>query len=301
MTFEEFIYSLGLGRQKIESDGNIHRFKPPGSKTNSGWYVSFPHLEYETGVVGDWKTGIQENFYSFNKSEFTPEQKRRYAKQVAKTTAQRKNDEAKKHIVAKKKVGEIWGTALTNDLDNHPYLVNKQIKAHNVRIDSYGNLLIPLYDRNRVMWNIQRINPNGEKRFLKGARIDGCYHPIGFLNNMIPQIILSEGPSTGMSIYQATNIPTVVTFGAGKLESIASIIRAKYPNSKIIIAGDDDRFNSINTGRNKALIAARKVNGISIFPKFKDLSTKPTDFNDLHILEGLETVKEQFKVVCDVF
>ena len=301
MTFEEFIYNLGLGRQQIISDGIIHRFKPPGSKTNSGWYVSFSHFEYETGVVGDWKTGIRENFCNFNKSEFTPEQRRRYAEQVAKTAAQRKNDEAKKHIVAKKKVGEIWGKALTNDLDNHPYLVNKQIKAYNVRIDSYGNLLMPLYDRNHVMWNIQRINPNGEKRFIKGARIDECYHPIGFLNNILPQIIICEGFSTGMSIYQATNIPTVVTFGAGKLESIATTIRNKYPNSKIIIAGDDDQFNSINTGKIKALIAARKVNGISIFPKFNDLSTKPTDFNDLHILEGLETVKEQFKAVCDVF
>lgn len=301
MTFEEFIYDLGLGRPHIISDGEIHRFKPPGSKTNSGWYISYPNLNYEAGVVGDWRANLQEKFCNINKVEFTLEQKRAYAKQVAKATAQRKKDEVTKHITAKKEVDKAWGSAITKDLDHHHYLLNKQIKTLNVRMDSYGNLMVPMYDNSHVMWNIQKINPNGEKRFFKGARINGCFHPIGFLNNVLPQIIFCEGPSTGMSIYQAIRVPTVVCFGAAKLENIAAIFRDKYPRSKIIIAGDDDQFKSVNTGRMKALIASKKVNAHVIFPKFKDLSAKPTDFNDLHVLEGLEAVKKQFSEVCDVF
>ena len=96
MTFEEFIYDLGLGRPHIISDGEIHRFKPPGSKTNSGWYISYPNLNYEAGVVGDWRANLQEKFCNINKVEFTLEQKRAYAKQVAKATAQRKKDEVTK-------------------------------------------------------------------------------------------------------------------------------------------------------------------------------------------------------------
>jgi|SaaInlStandDraft_6_1057023.scaffolds.fasta_scaffold19002_2 putative DNA primase/helicase len=301
MTFEEFIYNLGLGRQKIISDGEIHRFKPPGSKTNSGWYISYPHFEYEAGVAGDWRTDLQESFCSINKSKFTLEQRRQYAQRNAKSAAQRKDEAVKRYTIAKKEVDEVWGKASTEDLDSHPYLVNKQIKAFNVRIDYHNNLLIPMYDSNHIMWNIQKISPNGYKKFHKGARIDGCYHPIGFLNNVLPQIVLCEGPSTGMSIYQAIGIPTVVCFGARKLENIAKIFRTKYPNSKIIIAGDDDQFNSVNIGRIKALITSKKTNSFSIFPKFKDLSVKPSDFNDLHCLEGLEVVRKQFIGVCDVF
>jgi hypothetical protein len=38
---------------------------------------------------------------------------------------------------------------------------------------------------------------------------------------------------------------------------------------------------------------ARAVKGLLAVPKFKEFSTKPTDFNDLHVLEGLEAVKQQ--------
>lgn len=301
ITFQEFIYNLGLGSQKIISDGEIHRFKPPGSKSKTGWYISYPHFEYESGVVGDWRTGLQENFCSINKSKFTQEQKRQYAQQNARAALQRKNEKSKQYKIAKIEIDKIWGEASTENLDSHPYLINKQIKAFNVRIDSCRNLLVPMHDSNHVMWNIQKISHNGYKKFHKRARIENCYHSIGFLNNILPQIVFCEGCSTGVSIYQAIGIPTVVCFSAAKLEGIAKIFRDKYPKSKIIIAGDDDQFNSINIGRIKALSAAKKVNGITVFPKFKDLSTKPTDFNDLHCLEGLEVVRNQFMEVCDVF
>ena len=128
MTFQDFIYNLGLGHQQIIADGEIHRFKPSGNKSNSGWYISYPHFEYEAGVVGDWKTGLQENFCSINKSELTLEQKRQYAQQSAKAASQRKADEAKRHMNAKKEVNEIWGKASTKGAGSHPYLINKKVK-----------------------------------------------------------------------------------------------------------------------------------------------------------------------------
>jgi len=301
MTFQDFIYNLGLGHHEIITDGEIHRFKPSGNKSNSGWYISYPHFEYEAGVVGDWKTGLKENFCSINKSELTLEQKRQYAQQSAKAASQRKADEAKRRMNAKKEVNEIWGKASTKGAGSHLYLINKKIKDFNVRTDASNNLLVPMYDNNHIMWNIQKILSNGEKRFHPNARTHGCYYPIGFLSNTLTQLILCEGPSTGMSIYQAIGVPTAVCFGAEKLDSIAKVLREKYPNTKIIIAGDDDQFNSVNIGRNKSFIAAKQVNASTIFPVFEDLSTKPTDFNDLHCLEGLEAVRKQFVGVCDVF
>jgi len=301
MTFQDFIHSLGLGHHEIIFDGQIHRIKLPGSNTKSAWYIAHRNLEFEAGTIGDWKSGFKRNFCNFNAAELTTSQKREYAINRIKSAKLFEEEKRKRHLNSKNEVNSLWSKSSTKELDTHPYLVKKQIKAFNIRKHSNGDIVIPIYDNNRILWNLQTIKPNGFKLFHKGAKVQGCYHPIGFLSNILTQLILCEGYSTGMSIYQSTGIATAVCFSANNLGSVAKSLRAKYPNTKIIIAGDDDQFNSINTGRNKSFIAAKQVNASTIFPVFKDLSSKPTDFNDLHCLEGLEVVKKQFMGVCDVF
>ena len=39
------------------------------------------------------------------------------------------------------------------------------------------------------------------------------------------------------------------------------------------------------------------MDAVIVFPQFKNTETKPTDFNDLHTLEGLEKVQEQLKPI----
>jgi putative DNA primase/helicase len=299
MKFNAFIYSVGLGNIEAIPDGEIHRFKPPGRKTKSGWYILYPHLEYEAGAAGDWQSGLHEKFCSINKLELTPDQKKYHAKQIAINIEKNRVDTISKYLTAKNEVGELWGQASIENLDGHSYLIKKQIKTLNIRKHGF-NIVIPIYDTNHILWNLQTINKNGFKLFHKGARIKGCYHPIGFLSNTLIQLILCEGWSTAMTIYQATGIATAACFSAGNLESVAMTLRAKYPSANIVIAGDDDQFKPVNIGRIKASIAAKRINAITVFPKFKDLSIKPTDFNDLCHLEGIETVREQFMVVCDV-
>ena len=154
MTFQDFIYNLGLGHHEIISDGQIHRFKPPGNKTNSGWYVSYLHFEYEAGVVGDWKTGLQENFCSINKSELTIEQKRQYTQQKTEATSQRKVEEVRRHTIARKEANKIWGETSTEDVDSHPYVIKKQIRVSNIHKNTEGDILIPIYDTDRSLWNL---------------------------------------------------------------------------------------------------------------------------------------------------
>lgn len=300
MTLQEFVHDRGLGHHEIIFDGKLHRIKPPRSKSKSAWYIAFQNFEFESGVVGDWKSGFKENFCSIEKSTLTPGQRKQYAQDMAKKQEQNRIETDKRHLSAKDEIGKIWSESSTEKLDNHRYLVKKKINPSNIRIKG-NSIVVPMFDVNHILWNLQIIKPDGIKLFHKGGKISGCHHSMGFLNNILPQIILCEGYSTGASIYQATGIPTAVCFSANNLESVAESLRARYPNTKIIVAGDDDQFNSVNIGRNKSFIAAKKVNASVIFPVFKDLSTKPTDFNDLHCLEGLETVREQFMGVCDVF
>ena len=66
-----------------------------------------------------------------------------------------------------------------------------------------------------------------------------------------------------------------------------------------MIAADDDRWKPAigNTGRTKASEAARRYGCKMALPHFKHLETKPTDWNDLHVLEGIEAVKRQWAEV----
>jgi putative DNA primase/helicase len=57
--------------------------------------------------------------------------------------------------------------------DDHPYLVRKQVKAHGLRM-SEGALVIPIESRGQIC-SLQFIDADGNKRFLAGGRIAGCY------------------------------------------------------------------------------------------------------------------------------
>ncbi len=144
------------------------------------------------------------------------------------------------------------------------------------------------------LWSLQSVAPDDTKRFLPGGRKKGCFHHIGILEDGKP-IVIVEGYATGASIHMATQQATVIAFDAYNLKPVVEELKKVYPNSPLIIAGDDDYWKQANVGRQKAEEAARKYACSVVFPKFKDLNTKPTDFNDLHVLEGLEVVKTQIE------
>jgi len=301
MTFEQTINEAGFGIHNLILDGSVHRIKPPGRKYADAWYVGHQDGDFISGAFGDWKTGEKYKYCNTSKSKFTHEQRKEYAKKMARITDQNKQAVIKRNTIAKQEVGKLWDRMAVEGLSSHPYIIRKQIKAYNVRLDLINNLVVPLYDSSHALWSLQVITPSGSKKFYKGGRIKGCYHPIRPLNASLSRVALCEGFATGMSIYQATNIPTIVCFNAGNLESVAKELRAKHPTAHFIIAGDNDQFNKINTGKIKAETVAENIRADVLLPIFKDLSTKPTDFNDLHCLDGLETVRKQFMKVCHVF
>lgn len=51
-----------------------------------------------------------------------------------------------------------------------------------------------------------------------------------------------------------------------------------------------------NVGREKAVAAARTHGGVAIFPKFASMDGGPSDFNDLHVREGLAAVERQLGI-----
>jgi putative DNA primase/helicase len=114
-----------------------------------------------------------------------------------------------------------------------------------------------------------------------------------------------------MSLRMATqmSVPAFVAFDAGGLLALAKVVRELYPNARLIFCADDDyktyiRGQHVNVGRKKAKSAAWEVGGAMkksagvIYPIFKKRTNeKWTDFNDLHVVDGLDAVTRQLSTI----
>ncbi|ETT07423.1 MULTISPECIES: TOPRIM and DUF927 domain-containing protein [Providencia] len=147
------------------------------------------------------------------------------------------------------------------------YLKAKGLHGFEMDLLLDGSLIIPLVNARGKITGAQTIKPNGEKRLLADSIKSGSYYPINEPVD-VSTVIIVEGLATAMTCYLLKpEAHTVAAIDAGNLTHVAKVMRGKYPDSKVIIAGDNDLDNKINTGKVKAETAAREVSGyISIPP-----------------------------------
>ena len=272
-------------------DGTIQRFRNGDDDKPNSWYVGYRKGDFESGAFGCWKLGVNETYCNKDKSEFTAEEKKAFAIQQSEIRAKREAESEAKYQQAEVNVNEKWSNI--DVVKHHPYLVDKGVRSYDLRQEN-GSLQIPLFNVDGEMVNIQSINAKGEKRFTKGAKKKGCFYLLGEVTDTI---IFCEGYSTGASLYEATKIATAICFDSGNLKPVALELGSLYPNAKLIVCGDDDRHNEVNTGRIKARETATHVGGSVVFPDFKENNKDNlTDFNDLHQLKGLSEVKKQIYI-----
>ena len=175
-----------------------------------------------------------------------------------------------------------------------------------------GDLLLSAQDINGQTWTVQTIQPSGAKFFVTGSKKESHFHVVDAENRGLsaldaaPAIVISEGYATADTLSQALDAPVVAAFDSGNLSKVAQVLHEKYPQKPIVIAGDDDfiqeSVNGINPGREKAIEAAKLVNGVAVFPTFapgEQVSLKLSDFNDLANKSalGIEAVKRQIDSV----
>ncbi len=154
-------------------------------------------------------------------------------------------------------------------------------------------LLVPVRDGSKIT-SLQFIDAEGDKKFKSGGRIDGCYFAIGNTPGDTPfdKLLVCEGFATGASLYHATGYPVAVAFNAGNLVAVAKALRKRLPDISLVLCADNDRFKDTgNTGVIGATKAAQAVSGLLAVPQFQSDDGEPTDFNDLHQLEGTAVVK----------
>jgi putative DNA primase/helicase len=257
-------------------DGDIHRFRVPDDKpgTLNGWYVLY--LDgIASGAFGSWKAGGTHTWSS--REPHNNREAEQVRQRIEQARRQREAEQHKRQLEAANLAQRWWRDARRAD-PGHAYLIAKGVRPHGLR-QRGDELLVPLY-AGGVLVNLQRIAPDGGKRFLFGGRIKGTYSPLGRITPGKP-LCVCEGWATGATLHES-GYTVACAMNAGNLKPVALALRAEYHTTEIIIAGDDDRLTEGNPGRTAANAAAAAVGGLVTFPEWPaDAPLTLTDFNDL--------------------
>lgn len=260
-----------------EGDGIIHRFRVPDDRsgTFNGWYVLYPD-GIASGAFGSWKAGCTST-WSIRKPA-NPFEADIIVRRIEQARHERKAEQHQRQQATAVRSCLEWSHAVWAD-PYHNYLITKGCKPQHLR-QSGNVLLIPLYV-GRVLVNLQRIRPDGTKRFMYGGQVAGAYSPIGRLEPGAP-LYICEGWATGATIHEQNGAAVACAMNAGNLLPAAQGLRHAYPESPLIVAGDDDRQTEGNPGRTAANRAAAALGCGVVFPPW--CGAEPlnlSDFNDL--------------------
>ncbi|WP_371435408.1 toprim domain-containing protein [Polaromonas sp.] len=296
--FRSAMASAGLvPPEDIHGDGKLHRFSPTGKrKDDAAWYVL--HLDnLPAGSFGNWRDGFSQNWCAKADNEMTDAERIAMRNRIKALQKQREAEDERRRIVAAAKASDIWASAIP--AISHPYLRSKRVKAHGLRVGKWPKwdeeagcmrlipdvLLVPMRDVHGKLWSLQGIDADGQKLFLPGGRVKGCYHAIG---RPSARLVLGEGYATGATVHENTGDAFAVCFSSGNLEPVARALKIKYPCLTFVIAADDDWQTEGNPGMTAAKKVAAAVGALLAVPNFAGLPRGPkdTDFQDLARLAG---------------
>lgn len=307
---------------EIDGDGQLHRIYVEGDKkgTRNGWYVYHDDVK-PAGAFGTKKGGDSRHTWSAKGVKpLTREEREALAEKQRQDKERRTGETRQREETAAARAEAMWAAA--TDVVEHPYLAAKGVPGYGLKVGDWkhvradgteflsakGALLVPLRDAKKRIHSLQAIFASpvtmGDnvrtKDFVKGGRKEGLWFTIGKPTEYGGKVtvLICEGYATGASLHSATGLGVVVAFDAGNLAPVARVVRRLMPAARIVIAADNDRWTKINgqhvnVGVNKGRAAASTVDGVLAIPQFPDLETEPSDFNDLHVIAGLEEVRRQ--------
>ena len=299
--FKDFCRTHGLVVEDVVDDGEIHRCQTVDSKRGSldGWYILHTDSKMPVGICGSWKTpDVRYQWMPETGRTLTFAEQVEHRKWVDEVKAKQKALREVAQAQAAERAEEEVQSYLAASAD-HPYLQRKQVRPHGIKIDRAGRLVIQITTADGEIISYQTIDTEGNKRYLRGGRKDGGFYEIRGTSQVV---YIAEGFETAASVHEATGATVLVAFDAGNLPKVAKAAKARFLTSKLVIAADNDQFTDGNPGIKAATEAASLVNGVVIHPSFSEseiASGKPTDFNDLHVLRGIDAVREQIQMVVD--
>ena len=285
-TFRDVLNANGLIPSEIIADGKLHRC-PTEAKPHkqNGAYIA--HLDTPATLWWcNWESVEQGTFTETEARTFSQSEKEALRQRQAIVKQQREHEFARQQAAAAQKAQSELNASFPCSPE-HPYLRRKAIPPLGaVRQAQNGTLLIPVQDASGNVQTLQRIAPDGAKRFLTGGKVHGGHFVIQGKPEM--PLVVCEGYATGASIHLACGYTVYVAFSANNLPIVAGIVRNAFLDKTILICGDNDE-----AGSNKGQEAAQAAQAQLILPFFT--LGIGTDFNDLHESEGLQEVRRQLE------
>lgn len=274
---------------------------------NGNGRITIATLFYLAGQNG-WKSHDEPNAHPETGAEWAERERQRQARaeQEAAERARKQAEAAKKSVV-------LWEAA-TLALADHPYLARKGVMptetlceitaTQAATILGYapksddepltGRLLVAPVEIDDRISTVELIDEAGRKSAVAGGAKSGGY----WMAQLLPDgedsglvLVIGEGVATTLSAREATGHLAVAALSAGNLLKVAQTLRHRYPAAQLIILAD------LGNGQVKAEEAARETSAILALPNFTGLNATATDndFNDLHRIAGLETVRQQIE------
>ena len=287
-----------------------------------------PYIVGAYGIYCGNDNGKQKVAISKQKSErLTAEQREAIKAQQRESQKKAEAERKRQADTAAAKAKAAWLKCATTGTSE--YLTRKQVQATGIRFSPNGSIVIPMLDDRDAIRGLQFILPRGHERIAKTGR-DKEFWPKGisssgtwFLIGDQPKgiLLIAEGYATGASLHQATGHPVAVVWSANNIMAASQALHKKHRSSRILICADDDwlqkcaacgEYTTVatpdcvhcqqphkkkNAGHVYSEAAAVAVNGSWICPTFS--TDRPTDrksltdFNDLHVAEGLGVVADQ--------
>lgn len=307
-------------------DGKLHRVRVEGNSGSGrdGAYVG--HLDGQpSGFIQNHKTGLKTN-WTASHSPLTSVDRAAIAAGIVARRLARDREMENQHKLAAENAARIWDAAAP--CESHPYLTRKAIQPHGIRVATAetiqiadtlyrsetgerdhnfraGDLIVPAYGSNGDLATFQAIRANGRKGFAKGGRLVGASYVIG--DTQSPgSILVAEGFATAATLHELTGQPVAVAFSSGNLRPVAEVLRLRFPERAIGIAGDNDHHAprtldyagkpKPNIGVKKAIEACKAIAGFPVLPRFP-ASSDGSDWNDHAKEQGKDATASRLNTV----
>ncbi|WP_323861644.1 toprim domain-containing protein [Xenorhabdus doucetiae] len=181
-----------------------------------------------------------------------------------------------------------------------PYLTAKGLHCPNQRLLLDNSAVLRLATLDGKVTGAQIIKPNGEKKLFPGSKKKGAFIALSELEERPDTVIVTEGYATALTVNQLCKGAVLAALDAGNLHSVAKAVRERWPDTKIIIAADNDWHEpgeldkdgkpKKNVGKISAEKTTLAVNGWLTLPP----GNIKADWDDYRQQHGVETAKLAF-------
>lgn len=222
--------------------GDLIRFQcqGDGKGRKNGWAILYLD-ERPAGAFGNYKqnTGTLKWKAGEDRPALTPAEREALQAEWRQAREKREAERREAELQAGLDAAEMWKRAKPATTD-HPYVVKKRLDPSPLR-QIGDQLLVPMYAEDGTLWNLQRIKPDGEKRFLRGGRTTDLFCIVGTMNAGTEEAVIAEGYATADAIHKDTGFPCVVAFSAKNMVRVARIFGERRDDVTWTVFADDDR------------------------------------------------------------